>query len=119
MADHHHTCSVCNGLFNSPRTLACGHTFCTTCLVQWFFRDRRPCSRSCPICREVCRNFPAVNVVMNAYCEGQALACSEELRASRARNARDAADVLRKVRCCFPLFPERVRALRERTMEQR
>ncbi|KAK3287989.1 hypothetical protein CYMTET_4543 [Cymbomonas tetramitiformis] len=92
----HHVCGVCNCLFNSPRTLACGHTFCTSCLVQWLFRDERVSSRSCPICRQICRSFPAVNVVTNAHCESLALRYSAEVRASRADKKRNAVETLEK-----------------------
>ena len=43
----HLECSVCTEPFTDPVTLACGHTFCRACAVQWF---NTPAKR-CPVAR--------------------------------------------------------------------
>ena len=40
-------CSTCMGLMFEPVTLACGHSFCGSCLVSWM----RTGQRLCPLCR--------------------------------------------------------------------
>ena len=43
-------CSVCTDVFTDPVTLACGHTFCRACAVQWFDAPakRGPLRRAAP-----------------------------------------------------------------------
>ena len=36
-------CSVCTEVFTDPVTLACGHTFCRQCAVDWFTTPRKLC----------------------------------------------------------------------------
>jgi hypothetical protein len=52
------TCKICFRLLYQPFTVACGHTYCYTCLGEWFGRneDRR---KTCPDCRTVVRQPPA------------------------------------------------------------
>lgn len=51
-------CPVCMGDITNPHTLDCSHTFCTSCIVQWF----RSGQASCPMCRDVAvhLNFPTM-----------------------------------------------------------
>lgn len=39
-------CCVCHEIFNDPRSLSCGHTFCYKCILSF-------CKSECPICRKV------------------------------------------------------------------
>ncbi|PFH51829.1 hypothetical protein AMATHDRAFT_74708 [Amanita thiersii Skay4041] len=58
--EEHFTCPLCYEIMAHPYTLNpghCGHTFCATCILKWFFsRLHRACggwheSVDCPICR--------------------------------------------------------------------
>ncbi|KAI5282228.1 hypothetical protein KEM52_003740, partial [Ascosphaera acerosa] len=44
-------CGVCARPMYEPFTLCCGHTFCYTCLTEWFTKNRR--RKTCPECRAV------------------------------------------------------------------
>ena len=43
------TCRICVGLIYEPYTIKCGHTFCYSCLAQWFSNHRA--KKTCPDCR--------------------------------------------------------------------
>ncbi len=43
------TCRICIRPLYEPYTIECGHTFCYSCLRQWFDRDRT--KKTCPDCR--------------------------------------------------------------------
>lgn len=51
------TCRVCIRLLYEPYTISCGHTFCYSCLRQWF--DRDPTHKTCPDCRNEVVHAPA------------------------------------------------------------
>ena len=51
------TCRVCVRPLYEPYTISCGHTFCYTCLRQWFDRDRT--QKTCPDCRSKVVQQPA------------------------------------------------------------
>lgn len=51
------TCRVCIRPLYEPYTIACGHTFCYSCLRQWFDRDRT--QKTCPDCRTKVTKQPA------------------------------------------------------------
>ena len=42
-------CRICIRPLYEPYTIECGHTFCYSCLRQWFDRDRT--KKTCPDCR--------------------------------------------------------------------
>ncbi|PIA14951.1 hypothetical protein COEREDRAFT_82370 [Coemansia reversa NRRL 1564] len=48
-------CAVCLEVFSQPHSLACGHTFCQGCLLEWL-----PQRRQCPTCRASVTQRPAV-----------------------------------------------------------
>ncbi|KAK2805474.1 hypothetical protein FQN51_000300 [Onygenales sp. PD_10] len=50
-------CGVCVKPLYEPFTLACGHTFCYSCLTQWFASHRR--KKTCPDCRAAVSVQPA------------------------------------------------------------
>ena len=51
------TCRVCIRPLYEPYTISCGHTFCYSCLRQWFDRDRL--QKTCPDCRTMVVQQPA------------------------------------------------------------
>lgn len=48
-------CAVCfsqfNNVFNTPKVLQCGHTFCLECLARINVKSAQPESLQCPLCR--------------------------------------------------------------------
>jgi pSer/pThr/pTyr-binding forkhead associated (FHA) protein len=46
-------CAVCQDFFVEANTLTCGHTYCYSCIVEWFARNQR-----CPTCRTQCCSRP-------------------------------------------------------------
>ncbi|KAI9839628.1 MAG: hypothetical protein M1819_002254 [Sarea resinae] len=51
------TCRVCVRLLYEPYTIACGHTFCYSCLSQWFANNKS--HKTCPDCRSTVKHQPA------------------------------------------------------------
>eukprot|EP00029_Vermamoeba_vermiformis_P014190 TRINITY_DN9314_c0_g1_i1.p1 TRINITY_DN9314_c0_g1~~TRINITY_DN9314_c0_g1_i1.p1 ORF type:complete len:587 (-),score=94.39 TRINITY_DN9314_c0_g1_i1:13-1773(-) len=45
-------CSLCLELFTEPRTLPCGHTYCTMCLQDVYRKSTNSNWLVCPLCRE-------------------------------------------------------------------
>lgn len=50
-------CRICIRPMYEPYTTQCGHTFCYSCLRQWFDRDH--IKKTCPDCRAHVQNQPA------------------------------------------------------------
>ena len=46
-------CAICQDFFIEANTLACGHTYCYSCIMEWFARSQR-----CPTCRAPCCSRP-------------------------------------------------------------
>ncbi|KAF1929753.1 uncharacterized protein M421DRAFT_419541 [Didymella exigua CBS 183.55] len=56
----HLTCKICDRLLYQPYTIACGHTYCYTCLCTWFLNCRSNKAKcSCPDCRVDVKHMPA------------------------------------------------------------
>ncbi|KAF1920151.1 hypothetical protein BDU57DRAFT_560975 [Ampelomyces quisqualis] len=53
----HLTCKICDRLLYQPYTIACGHTYCYTCLCTWFASNKS--RKTCPDCRVVVKELPA------------------------------------------------------------
>lgn len=51
------TCRVCMRPMYEPYTIQCGHSFCYSCLRQWF--DREHMKKTCPDCRSSVTYQPA------------------------------------------------------------
>ena len=51
----HFSCSICLELFRDPVTIPCGHSFCMSCLTDYW--DRQTVC-SCPQCRAAFRPRP-------------------------------------------------------------
>ncbi|PKX93055.1 uncharacterized protein P174DRAFT_505087 [Aspergillus novofumigatus IBT 16806] len=50
-------CGICVKPLYEPFTIACGHTFCYTCLSSWFTSGRS--NKTCPDCRAPVKTQPA------------------------------------------------------------
>ncbi|KAL5391340.1 hypothetical protein DPSP01_001214 [Paraphaeosphaeria sporulosa] len=53
----HLTCKICDRLLYQPYTIACGHTYCYSCLCTWFVNNKQ--RKTCPDCRTVVTHVPA------------------------------------------------------------
>ncbi|KAI9486875.1 MAG: hypothetical protein EXX96DRAFT_550910 [Benjaminiella poitrasii] len=40
------TCTICQGIFEDPHSLNCGHCYCGQCIFEWLKNNK-----SCPMCR--------------------------------------------------------------------
>ncbi|TDG99577.1 hypothetical protein EPR50_G00195620 [Perca flavescens] len=61
----HLKCSICMCLFVDPVTTACGHSFCKECLD----RNCEYNDRLCPLCKQILRRTPEVNIVLRSIAE--------------------------------------------------
>ncbi|TTA69411.1 Tripartite motif-containing protein 35 [Bagarius yarrelli] len=62
------SCPVCCEIFADPVVLRCSHSFCRTCLNQ-FWSKKSP-KRECPVCRRRCSlTEPTVSLVLKNVCE--------------------------------------------------
>jgi hypothetical protein len=61
------TCSICDQLLYEPWTLGCGHTYCYSCLCNWFVPNRR--KKTCPECRTKVKQMPAPNFLVKQMVE--------------------------------------------------
>ncbi|CAG5897868.1 unnamed protein product [Menidia menidia] len=59
LPEKHFLCSLCRGIFTNPVTTPCGHSFCLSCLCQYWSRHL---SRYCPDCRRVFTDRPDLSV---------------------------------------------------------
>ncbi|KAM4534639.1 zinc-binding protein A33 [Fundulus diaphanus] len=60
------TCPVCCDIFRDPVLLPCSHSFCRSCLKQWW--DTR--IRECPVCRRRgSKSPPLSNLALKNVCE--------------------------------------------------
>ncbi|KAJ9645068.1 E3 ubiquitin ligase [Coniosporium tulheliwenetii] len=51
------TCKICDRLLYEPYIISCGHTYCYSCLCQWFVSNKT--KKTCPDCRAVVKQAPA------------------------------------------------------------
>ncbi|KAK3087510.1 hypothetical protein FSP39_006790 [Pinctada imbricata] len=49
------TCSVCQDVFDNPKFLHCGHTFCSKCIDAMIGSSKGPYKIKCPLCRKETR----------------------------------------------------------------
>ena len=57
------TCRICVKLLYEPYTIQCGHTFCYSCLAQWFRAHN--VNKTCPDCRAGVSQQPAPAYVVS------------------------------------------------------
>ncbi|KAJ5812171.1 hypothetical protein N7474_008472 [Penicillium riverlandense] len=89
-------CGICIRPLYEPFTLACGHTFCYSCLSSWFSGGRS--KRTCPDCRAPVKTQPAPAYLVRAMVQmftGRAeLLDKGETTAEHSKNQKDEADKL-------------------------
>ncbi|KAJ5907742.1 hypothetical protein N7495_000424 [Penicillium taxi] len=56
-------CSICTMPMHEPFTIACGHTFCYSCLSSWFTNSGQT-KKTCPECRGPVRIAPAPSYIV-------------------------------------------------------
>lgn len=72
--EKHLTCELCQDLFDDPRMLPCGHTFCNKCLLKR--QNRASQQLYCPDCQAIHDVKPGpgfpINFTVNKLCDVQA-----------------------------------------------
>ncbi|XP_047439839.1 E3 ubiquitin-protein ligase TRIM39-like [Mugil cephalus] len=72
------SCPVCKNIFKDPVFLSCTHSFCKTCLKDWWEEKK---TQECPICEKVSpQQDPPCNLALKNLCE--AFVQERERRAS-------------------------------------
>ncbi|RDW77104.1 hypothetical protein BP6252_05157 [Coleophoma cylindrospora] len=61
------TCSICDQLLYEPWTLSCGHTYCYSCLCNWFVPNKA--KKTCPECRTSIKRMPAPAFIIKQLVE--------------------------------------------------
>ncbi|XP_038158540.1 bloodthirsty-related gene family, member 2 [Cyprinodon tularosa] len=66
--EKHLLCLLCRNIFTNPVTIPCGHSFCLSCLSQFWTRRQ---AKYCPDCRRLFANKPdlSVNHILADVCE--------------------------------------------------
>ncbi|KAJ5635209.1 uncharacterized protein N7484_008522 [Penicillium longicatenatum] len=84
-------CGICIRPLYEPFTLACGHTFCYSCLSSWFAGGRS--KRTCPDCRAPVKTQPApaylVRAVVQMFTTRAELLDAEETTAEHSKNHKE------------------------------
>ncbi|KAJ6103871.1 hypothetical protein N7486_004093 [Penicillium sp. IBT 16267x] len=91
-------CGICIRPLYEPFTLACGHTFCYSCLSSWFAGGRS--KRTCPDCRAPVKTQPApaylVRAVVQMFTTRAELLDTEETTAEHSKNHKEEIEKLDK-----------------------
>ena len=62
------SCPVCCEIFTDPVVLKCSHSFCKSCLQQ--FWNKKASKRECPVCRTKCSlQEPTVSLALKNVCD--------------------------------------------------
>ncbi|KAJ5214329.1 hypothetical protein N7449_001498 [Penicillium cf. viridicatum] len=89
-------CGICIRPLYEPFTIACGHTFCYSCLSSWFAGGRS--KRTCPDCRAPVKTQPApaylVRAVVHMFTGRAELLDKGETTTEHTKNQRDEAERL-------------------------
>ncbi|XP_023595419.1 E3 ubiquitin-protein ligase RNF135 isoform X1 [Trichechus manatus latirostris] len=90
-------CIICRGLLNSPVTLPCGHSFCSSCLKNLWDAWREKPRWACPTCRECAPQKPPLrkNTMLQDLADKYSRAV-RELEAGRSAAPRPAPDPARR-----------------------
>ncbi|KAF2725594.1 hypothetical protein K431DRAFT_280953 [Polychaeton citri CBS 116435] len=102
------TCKICDRLLYEPYVLACGHTYCYSCLSEWLSQPaqgRTGTKRSCPDCRAEVKQQPAPNFVVREMTstffsrqELLSLEGSDETKEQHEQWAREEGEIIAKDR---------------------
>lgn len=89
------TCSICDQLLYEPWTLECGHTYCYSCLCNWF-KDKS--KKTCPECRNIVKQMPAPAFLVKQMVEifikrGELLPSDESIEQHQTKRTEEIADV--------------------------
>ncbi|CAL8236662.1 unnamed protein product [Arctogadus glacialis] len=80
------TCIVCTEIFENPVSLSCHHSFCSSCLQDFWAQAK---NKNCPVCRRKSSKDVAVNFSMKelaeSYAARQRSGPSDEAQARRRR----------------------------------
>ncbi|GMT23754.1 hypothetical protein PFISCL1PPCAC_15051, partial [Pristionchus fissidentatus] len=57
-------CAICHHIYVSPVMLSCGHSFCSTCAVEWLNKRH-----NCPTCRRGSNGQPIKNIALGQIVE--------------------------------------------------
>ncbi|KMP09185.1 hypothetical protein CIHG_03514 [Coccidioides immitis H538.4] len=83
-------CGVCVRPLYEPFTLGCGHTFCYSCLTQWFLNHQR--KKTCPDCRAAVWSEPApaymIRNIVQIFITRPELLDKDETTAEHLKNQR-------------------------------
>ncbi|CAI7565259.1 unnamed protein product [Penicillium glandicola] len=89
-------CGICIRPLYEPFTIACGHTFCYSCLSSWFAGGRS--KRTCPDCRAPVKTQPApaylVRAVVQMFTGRAELLDRGETTTEHTKNQREEAERL-------------------------
>ncbi|KAK2838026.1 hypothetical protein Q5P01_015238 [Channa striata] len=81
------SCNVCSETFRDPVSLSCNHSFCSSCLQQFWEQAQ---NKNCPICkRKSSKEFPAVNFALKELADSFA----ERLKTGSSETEKEEANV--------------------------
>lgn len=60
-------CPICCDIFRDPVVLKCSHSFCSSCLHQYW--GQKHATRSCPLCRVVSEDEPVASLTLKNLCD--------------------------------------------------
>lgn len=61
------SCPICCDIFRNPVVLKCSHSFCESCLQQYWVQNRA--RRDCPLCRNESSDDPVPSLTLRNLCE--------------------------------------------------
>ncbi|XP_076006757.1 zinc-binding protein A33-like [Genypterus blacodes] len=94
------SCHVCREMFRDPVTLSCSHSFCPSCLQQFWEETK---NKNCPICkRRSSKGDPGVNFTLKGLADS--FAGRKKAEPSKIQKEEEEELVCRKHREKFKLF---------------